>query len=123
MEITMNNQVYQFRFGMGFVKEINKKVCIPLDGAPDVKKNAGLRYTVAGMIDGDIEALIDILDAANMGCEPRVPRSMIESYIEDESTDIDRLFADTLDFLSKANCTKKAVQNILNAVEEMKKQK
>lgn len=39
-ELTIENEVYQFNAGMGFVKEINKTVQIPVDGAPSVKQNA-----------------------------------------------------------------------------------
>ena len=53
MELTINGQVYQFNFGMGFMREMNKKVSMPVDGVKDAKKNIGLRYAVAGIMDGD----------------------------------------------------------------------
>ena len=31
-ELTINDVVYQFNFGMGFMREVNKKVCTPVDG-------------------------------------------------------------------------------------------
>ena len=49
-ELTINEQVYQFHFGMGFLREINKTVSAPVDGLQGVKKNMGLRYTAAGII-------------------------------------------------------------------------
>ena len=60
MELTINGQVYQFNFGMGFMREMNKKVSMPVDGVKDAKKNIGLRYAVAGIMDGDVEALEDL---------------------------------------------------------------
>lgn len=42
-ELTINDAVYQFNFGMGFLRELNKRVSTPVDGLPDVKKNIGLR--------------------------------------------------------------------------------
>lgn len=42
MELTINGQVYQFNFGMGFMREMNKKVTMPVDGVKDAKKNIGL---------------------------------------------------------------------------------
>ena len=48
MELTINGQVYQFNFGMGFMREMNKKVSMPVDGVKDAKKNIGLRYAVKG---------------------------------------------------------------------------
>ena len=120
LEIIINDTVYQFNFGMGFMREINKKVGTPVDGLPDVKKNIGLQYYVAGVIDGDIEALVDVLDIANKSQNPRVTRSLLDSHIDDANTDVDRLFEDVLDFLKSANATKKVVANLLAAIEEQK---
>ncbi len=115
-ELTINEQVYQFNFGIGFVKEINKMVSVPIEGMQGVKRDTGLRYKVACFIDGDVEALIDILDIANKGRDLRITHAALEGYIEDESTDIDQLFDKVMDFLRKANCTKKVVESILKAV-------
>ena len=117
-ELTIENEVYQFNAGMGFVKEINKTVQIPVDGAPSVKQNAGVRYKIGQLLDGDVEALVDVLDVANKGQSLRATRTLLEKYIEDESTDIDKLFEDVLDFLSNANCTKKAVRELREVAEK-----
>lgn len=119
-ELTINGQVYAFNFGMGFMREINKKIGVPVDGLPDVKKNMGLQYTVAGIIDGDVEALVDALDVANKGNTPRVTKALLDSYIDDTETDIDKLFEDVLDFLKHANATKKTVAMLLKAIEDEK---
>ena len=120
LELTINEKVYQFHFGMGFMREINKTVGTPVDGLPDVKKNIGLQYYVAGVIDGDIEALVDVLDIANKKQNPRVTRDQLDAYIDDESTDIDALFEGVMDFLKSANATKKTVANLLEMVEQEK---
>ena len=119
-ELTINEKVYQFHFGMGFMREINKRVGTPVDGLPDVKKNIGLQYYVAGVIDGDIEALVDVLDIANKKQTPRVTRDQLDAFIDDESTDIDALFEGVMDFLKKANATKKTVMGLLEMVEQEK---
>lgn len=116
-ELTINEKVYGFNFGMGFLREINKKISTPVEGLPDVKKNIGLQYMIAGVIDGDIEALVDVLIAANSGQNPRITREILDSYIDNENTDIDALFNEVLDFLKKANATKKTVANLLAALE------
>lgn len=119
-ELTIDNTVYQFGFGMGFMREINKKVGAPVDGLKDVKKNIGLRYTVASVIDGDLEALVDILEVANKGQTPRVSRELLDAYIDNEETDIDALFDEVLDFLRKTNATKKTVAMLEEAIEAEK---
>lgn len=120
-ELTIAGKVYQFKFGMGFMREVNKKVSQSVDGAPkDYKKNVGLNYAIAGIIDGDVEELVDVLFAANKGYDPRVTKELLDDYIDDGCEDIDKLFEDVLDFLKKANATKKAVANLMKMVEEEK---
>ena len=119
-ELTINGVVYQFRFGMGFMREINRKVGTYVDGLPDVKKNMGLQYYVAGVLDGDVEALIEVLNVANKDQNPRVTQSALDSYIDSEDTDIDKLFEDVVDFLSRTNATKKIVNTMKEEVEKQK---
>lgn len=119
-ELTINGAVYQFNFGMGFMREINKKVGTYVDGLPDVKKNMGLNYYVAGILDGDVESLVEVLNIANKNQNPRVTQDVLDAYIDSTDTDIDKLFEDVTDFLSKANATKKVVTTMM---EEVAKQK
>lgn len=119
-ELTIKNEVYQFNCGMGFLREVNKRMQTPVEGVKDAKQNIGLRYMVAGVLDGDVEVLVDLLDAANKGLEPRVSRNLLDSYIDDADTDIEALFRDVLDFLKNANATKKTVANLLEAMEAEK---
>ena len=121
MELTINGTVYEFNFGMGFLREINKRVQTPVDGLKGVDKNIGLQFTVASIIDGDVEALVDALDIANKGMNPRLTRQALDAYIDDADTDIDGLFAMVIDFLSKANATKKTVASLQGAIKEASK--
>ena len=123
LELTIKGEVYQFNFGMGFLRDINKKICTPVDGLKDVNKNIGLQDTVASVIDGDPEALVDLLEAANKGFSPRVSRNLLDSYIDDDETDIDDLFKTVIDFLKSANATKKAVVAMLEEIEKEKRKR
>lgn len=123
LEITIGGVVYCFNFGMGFMREINKKVGTPVDGLPDVKKNIGLQYYVAGVMDGNLEDLVDLLCTANKGQDIRVTRELLDDYIDAEDTNVDELFKQVLDFLENANATKKTVENLLAAIEAQKKRK
>lgn len=107
MELTINGQVYQFKFGMGFLREINKQTNMPVDGLPGVKKDVGFRYALMNLINGDPDALVNILDVANKGQNPRVTRGLLDEYIDDEDTDIDELTETVMGFLESANATKK----------------
>lgn len=119
-ELTINGTVFQFNFGIGFMREINKEVSAPVDGFPGVKKNLGLRYAVANIVDGDIDMLEKVLDYANEGQNPRVTKQALDAYIDDETTDIDKLFEDVLNFLKQTNATRKTTNEILEAVEKEK---
>lgn len=119
MELTIDNQVYEFKAGIGFLRDANKRIQQKIDGT-DQFKNMGLQYLVAGIIDGDIEDLIDTLDLMNKGCEPRLTKKQIEKYIE-EVEDIDKLFDDVLGFLKNANVSKKIANSLLKRVKEAQK--
>ena len=115
MELTINGTVYQFKFGMGFLREANKLTVVPVQGMPGTTKEIGARYLIASVVvDQEPNALVDLLDLAN----PRVTKAMLDSYIDSEEVDIDELMEKTKDFLSKANATKKAVKEILKEYEE-----
>lgn len=123
-ELTINNNVYKFVFGMGFLKDLDPTITRKIDGVTGKVEKLGVQYAIAGIIDGNVEDLVTVLDYGNKYAasdkSERLSRNDIEAYIEDENTDIDELFKDVLDFLSKANVTKKIVANLLTAVEEQK---
>ena len=120
MELTINGQVYQFNFGMGFLREANKTVSEKITNATDTKKDVGATYMIAGIMDGDPEDLVNALDLANKGQNPRVTKALLDSYIENPDTDIDQLFEDTMDFLERANATKNIVERLKKMIEEAK---
>lgn len=119
-ELTINNTVYQFNFGMGFMRELDPTVTKPIEGVKGKVQNMGVQYAVAGIIDGDVATLADVLYRANKGCEPRLTQKDIENHIENPDTDIDMLFDDVLGFLKTANVTKKTTLNMLETVEKEK---
>ena len=72
------------------------------------------------MNDYDVEALVEVLFMANKGCDPRITMDGLDAFINDENTDIDEVFEKTLGFLKKANATKNATLDALNAIEKEK---
>lgn len=120
LEININDTVYQFNAGMGFLREINKTMGAPIDGVPGEKQYIGLRYKIGCLFDGDLEALVDVLIAMNKGFVPRVTAKALDDYIEDANTDIDALFKTVLDFLGSANVTKKTVAMLQEEYKKLK---
>lgn len=119
-ELTINDKVYSFNFGFGFMRELDPKVKKEVEGVKGKTQDVGVQFAIASIMDGDLNELVNVLDAANKGNDPRITRKEIESYIENEDTDIDNLFADVLGFLERANCTKKIVANLKEIIEKEK---
>lgn len=117
LELTIKGSVYQFNFGMGFMREVNKKYQKPIDGLKDAKENVGLQMMVMGILAKDAEFLVEVLNAANIGKTPRVTKDLLDYYIDEECENIDVLFEQVLDFLKKKNATK----NITLKLEEEQK--
>lgn len=119
-ELTIKEKVYQFNFGFGFIRELDPKVKKEVEGVKGKVQDMGVQFAIAGLIDGDVNDLINVLDAANKSFEPRITRKELEEHIENEETDIDELFKNVMDFLESANCTKRTVAKVKELIEEQK---
>lgn len=107
-ELEIGGQIVNLNFGMKFLKDINKSITVPVDGIPNLKENVGLKYIVGQMMEGDVEALSNVIFTANAGCDPRFTRDAIDNLIESDDTNIDKVFDDIMGFLKTSNPTKKA---------------
>lgn len=111
-ELEIKGTMYPFNFGMGFLREVNKKISIPVDGVPGVKQNVGLRHIIGRLMDGDMEAMVEVLSAANFKQEPRITGDQLDAFIDDPDTNIDELFDKVQDFLLQSNATRKTMQEM-----------
>lgn len=118
LEITIKEQVYQFNFGMGFLKEINRTATTRHPEAQDVKMNIGLRMAVIGLLDRDVEELCKVLMIANKGQKPRLTEANLDYFIDNECKDIDAVFDEVIDFLKLANATKSVTTEVTEAIAE-----
>lgn len=119
MEIEVNGEIYKLVAGFGFLHEVNKKVTVDVPNTGK-KKEVGLKFMVASIIEGDIDALVDCIFYMNSGQSPRLKKAQIESYLEDVE-DIDKVFEDVINFLSQANACKKEVRPLVSTQEAEKK--
>lgn len=120
-ELTINNNIYPLNFGFGFIREIDPKITRKIDGVNGKVEQLGLQYAIAGIIDGNLEDLLDVITTANKYADgDRLTRSDVEKHLESSETDVDSLFEMVLDFLSRANCTKKTVTNLQEAIKAEK---
>ena len=118
MELTINGNVCQFSFNIGFLRNINKTITVDVDGMDGVKRNVGLRYSVGLLLDGDLETLVDVLELANKGQSTRLTKKAIEDYIDNADTDVDEVFESVIEGLKQANATKKATLATIEAIEK-----
>ena len=119
-EIEMNGTPYAFNFGMGFLKAINSRATEKVPNS-NYSVNVGAKYLMAQVMSDDVEALCDVLMTANNGENPRLTQKELETYIEDEATDIEALFAQVVDFFGKANATKMIYKELQSLTEMEKK--
>lgn len=119
-EIEMNGTPYVFNFGMGFLKAINSRATEKVPNS-NYSVNVGAKYLMAQVMSDDVEALCDVLMTANKGETPRLTQKELETYIEDETTDIEALFAQVVDFFGKANATKMIYKELQSLTEMEKK--
>lgn len=119
-ELTINNTVYEFNFGMGFMRELDPTVTKPIEGVKGKVQNLGVQYAIAGIIDGDVEALGDVLIRGNKGFNPRLTQKDVDAFIEDADTNLDEVFEAVLGFLKSANVTKKITLTLLETIEKEK---
>lgn len=113
MDLTINGTQYTFNAGMGFLRDINKTSTAKSEG---ITQNVGLRVAIAELLNGDVEALENVLIMANKNCVPRIDEKTLDAYFEDKDTDIDWVFDTVIDFLSKSNATRKAMTLVKEAI-------
>ena len=118
MEIEANGEIYQLVAGFGFLHEVNKRVTVDVPNTKN-KKEVGLKFMVASIMDGDIDALVDCIFCMNIGQTPRLKKTDIERYLEDVE-DIE-VFEDVINFLSQANACKKEVKSLMTSMQEEEK--
>ena len=120
MEIEVNDETYQLVAGFGFLHEVNKRVTVDVPNTKN-KKEIGLKFMVASIVDGDIDALVDCIFCMNVDQTPRLKKADIERYLEDVE-DIDKVFEDVINFLSQANACKKEVKSLMTSMQKEEKE-
>ncbi|MGX7202394.1 hypothetical protein BCR22_07395 [Enterococcus plantarum] len=116
MELEINGEVYQFVFGFGFVKEMNKRFAIDGRG---MKMNAGIDTVVTNLYMGDIEILVEVLKVANLTEKPRVSEKDIIEHIG--QCDVDTVFDKVMDGLKESGFTKRKTLKLVEEIEKGQK--
>lgn len=110
--IEINGKNYPLKFGFSFMLKLNKSYV--RDDEAD-----GLEYSIAKIIDRDVAMLVDVILAANATEDDKITRKELIEWIEDDDTDIDKVFDEVEGFFEQANCTKNAYRNVMKLVQQM----
>ena len=115
MTLTINGKEYNFKFGIGFVGEMDKRASITQNGA---KFGLGLEILAAKLKTWDVLELADALILANKTEDPKISRKELDEYIENPETDIEQLFEDVIEGLKQSNVTRNKILMQLRLMEE-----
>ena len=117
-ELTINGKVYQFNFGIGFARELDKSIQADMEGVKGVKQNIGLTFYIASIIDHNPVALLEVLNVANKGQSPRITMSELEAFIDSEECDIEKICEDVEGFFERGNATKGTITKLKQALKD-----
>lgn len=109
-ELTILGEIYQFNFGMGFLRTIDKIYKRTEQG---IEIYMGLAVIMSRVMEKDIDSLWTVLNTANRGYEPRLRQEIFDRWIEDPNTDIDDVFKRVEDFFAQSNCTKTMYKRLM----------
>lgn len=119
--IEINGTTYPLKFGLGFMREINKKYKDKAESAGFQRDDAGLMYAILCMTgDKSVEALINvIMIAARSVKDNQLKENDLVEWIENEDTDIDKLFEDVESFFERSNFCKNTLKAAKQFIEVM----
>jgi len=117
MQLAIGNKEYNFRFGIKFIRELDKKYYIEKDG---LKFGAALELKIPLILTGDAVALAELLYAATVTETKRPSQDSIDEYVEN-TEDIDGLFTEVVEELKKGNATKLKMQQVEKSLKDQKK--
>ena len=111
----INGKLCEFNFGLGFVREIDKRRLV--EGEDKQRHKMGLTYAIAGLMDCDYEALIDCLViGSKYAPDETLSREAIEKWMDTEDFDLEKECNDLLDFFVKCSFTRKKTEELKEAV-------
>lgn len=118
MQISVNGKNIELNFGIRFVRELDKKFHLTLEGGKRI--GTGLEETVPLLFTGDILALEDIIQAAAWGADGTLAQEEMDDYL-DSVEDIDTLFETVLKELKNQNATRRKTLALVADLEERAK--
>lgn len=109
MQLTINDKDYTFKFGLRFVRELDKQITTHDNG---IEFGVGTAFKLAQLVNAkDLAALSDVLLVANQTETPRIKAVDLDSFIE-EHEDVEGLLKEVIAELEASNATASKVKTV-----------
>ena len=119
MIITINGIDYRVKFGIGFVRELDKKYYTE-NHAKTIKFGIGIETQIPLLLIGDVVSLAEFLYLGTCTEEKRPSMEEVDAYI-DTHDDIEGLFDTVIEELKKSNATRIKVGELAASLKEADK--
>ena len=109
MQIKINNKQVDLKFGVKFVRELDKVAGLDLNGA---SFGMGLTKSIPSLSTADPAVLADVIySAASTNKAFRPSQDDVDDFIDNYEDDLEKLFDDVIKAMSQANAIKVALKN------------
>lgn len=105
MELTINDKKVELKFGVRFLRELDKIASVENSG---IKFGMGLSRSILGLRAYDAAVLADVLYAASYG---KVGQATIDNYL-DNCEDLEKIFDNVIKEISESNAANLAVKKM-----------
>ncbi|WP_461241131.1 tail assembly chaperone [Paucilactobacillus sp. N302-9] len=117
MQLEFNGKVYTEKFGIKFLRELNKKYKVEQDG---MEFGVGLQGLLVELFANNVVSLIDALSLANQTEKVKFTQDQLIDAIENGEIDVEKLYDEVLSALKESNMTKMTVKNFEKNLHESK---
>lgn len=113
MQIKVNGKDVNLNFGVRFIRELDQRAGLTLT-VQGIKQNFGMALTkvIPALQSYDVAVLAELLYCAAWDNQKRPSLNDIDAFLDDNSTDIDKLFEDVQRELKSSNAARTATKNL-----------
>ncbi|MCT3059039.1 hypothetical protein EFN72_07160 [Leuconostoc citreum] len=109
MQVKINNKEVELKFGVKFVRELDKVAGLDVNGA---SFGMGLTKSIPALNTADPAVLSDVIySAASTNKAFRPSQDDVDNFIDNYDGDLEKLFDDVIKEMSAANAIKVALKN------------
>ncbi len=109
MQVKINNKEVELKFGVKFVRELDKVAGLDVNGA---SFGMGLTKSIPALNTADPAVLADVIySAASTNKAFRPSQDDVDNFIDDYDGNLEKLFDDVIKEMSAANAIKVALKN------------